>query len=87
VTLKLRGAMLAVFLSGFLLTVRGHYGSDQFMSYLTAESLVLDQRLAIGVRPFTLPDIQGSLERAPLGASIWLVTWRPWHCRQRCTTT
>jgi hypothetical protein len=61
-------AILAFFLSAFLLTVRGHYGSDQFMSYLTAESLVLDQRLAIGVRPFTLPDIQTNLQDAPVGA-------------------
>ena len=61
-------AALAFFLAAFLLTIRGHYGSDQFMSYLTAESIVLDHNLAIGVRPFNLPDIQTNLEGAPVGA-------------------
>jgi hypothetical protein len=62
--------LLAIFLffsSAYLVTFRGHYGSDQFMSYLTAESLVLDHRLAIGVRDFNLPDIQSNLDRAPMG--------------------
>ena len=60
-------AMLVFFLAAFLITVRGHYGSDQFMSYLTAESLVLDHDLAIGVRPFNLPDIQSDTSHAPVG--------------------
>lgn len=60
-------AIFVFFASAFLITFRGHYGSDQFMSYLTAESIVLDHRLAIGVRDFNLPDIQGNMERAPTG--------------------
>lgn len=62
--------MLAVFLffaSAYLITFRGHYGSDQFLSYLTAESMVLDHSLAIGKRHFNISDIQGNLERAPTG--------------------
>ncbi len=65
-----RKTLLAIFLfftSAYLVTFRGHYGSDQFMSYLTAESLVLDHSLAIGVRDFTIPDIQAGYERAPIG--------------------
>lgn len=54
-------AMAGFFLCAFTLTVRGHYGSDQFLSYLTAESLVLDGDLAIGDRPFLLPDIETNL--------------------------
>ena len=60
-------AIFLFFMSAYLITFRGHYGSDQFMSYLTAESLVLDHSLAIGVREFNLPDIQGSVDRAPIG--------------------
>ena len=41
-------ALLVFCLAAFCMTTRGHYGSDQFMSYLTAESLVLDHDLAIG---------------------------------------
>ena len=62
--------LLAIFLfftSAYLVTFRGHYGSDQFLSYLTAESLVLDHSLAIGVRNFNIPDIQKNIERAPTG--------------------
>jgi hypothetical protein len=60
-------AMFLFFLSAYLVTFRGHYGSDQFMSYLTAESLVLDHNLAIGERDFAIPDIQAGYERAPMG--------------------
>jgi hypothetical protein len=64
--------LLAVFMffaSAYLITFRGHYGSDQFMSYLTAESLILDHSLAIDVRNFNVSDIQGNIDRAPTGSN------------------
>jgi hypothetical protein len=60
-------AIFLFFTSAYLVTFRGHYGSDQFMSYLTAESLVLDHSIAICVRNFNIADIQSNIERAPTG--------------------
>jgi len=68
--MKRTSLMLAVFLffaSAYLITFRGHYGSDQFLSYLTAESIVLDHSLAIGKRNFNVGNIHGNMERAPTG--------------------
>lgn len=72
-------AIFLFFSSAYLVTFRGHYGSDQFMSYLTAESLVLDNSLAIGVREFNLPDIKAvSITRQLewMDSAIHCLVWR-----------
>jgi hypothetical protein len=56
-SIKVKTLIYVFFLTAYLLTVNGHYGSDGFYSYLTAESLVLDHDFAINDRPFNLPEM------------------------------
>ncbi|MDA0745020.1 MAG: hypothetical protein O2954_00755 [bacterium] len=55
------------FLCLYLLTASGHYGGDGFWIYLTAESIVLDGDLAIGDRPFLIPEMQNQYAAGPGG--------------------
>ena len=53
----------------YLVTVSGHYSGDGFLSYLTAESLVLDGDLAILDRPFAIAEMsRGTQVAAAEGA-------------------
>jgi len=50
------------FLSVYLITVRGYYGGDHFLSYMTAESLVRERTLALSERTSTVAEIRDRQE-------------------------
>ncbi|MBI2939901.1 MAG: hypothetical protein HYY04_05630, partial [Chloroflexi bacterium] len=54
--------LFLLFAALYLLTMRGHYGGDGFLMYLTAESLVLDGDVAIDDRPLSVPEFAATLE-------------------------
>ncbi|NLE44833.1 MAG: phospholipid carrier-dependent glycosyltransferase [Chloroflexi bacterium] len=57
------GLALLFFLSIYLLTVRGYYGGDHFLSYMTAESLALDRSLALSQRLSDVSEIREQQQR------------------------
>jgi len=53
---------LSLFLSVFLFTARGYYGGDHFLSYMTAESIVLNHSLYLMDRWSDVPEIRAHQE-------------------------
>jgi hypothetical protein len=53
---------LSLFLSVFLFTARGYYGGDHFLSYMTAESIVLNRSLYLMDRWSDVPEIRAHQE-------------------------
>ncbi len=51
------------FLSVYLITVRGYYGGDHFLSYMTAESLVRERTLALSERTSVVSEIRDQQKR------------------------
>jgi hypothetical protein len=63
VSKRLTFLSLMFFLSVYLITVRGYYGGDHFLSYMTAESLVRKGTLALSEQTSDVAEIHDQKER------------------------